>query len=348
MQPKQLADFQPALHWFRAVFGAQAGVSSRSPGAREPSSRGVVSSGRLRAHGRRLFGIVATLVRLGGGFGFLVSCGASGSRHGHGVPAPSPMVEQDSVPIAVEGLFDVGGHRLYLRCEGSGSPTVIYLHGLIVKRGGSQSSGLIPGYVRDRAQICIYDRTNVGFSDTVPGPLSGREAVNDLHRLLQVAHLRGPFVMLAGSFGGLIATMYAATYPEDVAGMVLLDASLADEVTDIDERFLPEHARLQPDDWKRNVERMDQLVTYRQAHEMPLSRTDIPLTFFATTRLELDPSWPVEQMTAAIRAEQRAFVSRFPLGRLLLLRDVPHFMERAIPRVVADEVVRVVVAARVR
>lgn len=225
---------------------------------------------------------------------------------------------------------------------------MIYLHGLIVNRGGSQSSGLIPGYVRDHVQICIYDRTNVGFSDTVPGPLSGREAVHDLHKMLEVAHLRGPFVLLAGSFGGLIATMYAATYPKDIAGIVLLDVSPADEVTAIDERFLSKHARLRPDDWKRNVERMDQVVTYRPAQEMPLSRLDIPLTFVATTRLELDPSWPVAQMTAAIRAEQRAFVSRFPLGRLVLLRDVPHFMERAIPRMVADEVVRVVVVARVR
>ena len=68
-------------------------------------------------------------------------------------------------PIGLEGVFDVGGHKLYLRCEGRGAPTVVYLHGLIVTRGGSQSSGLIPGYLRDQAQVCIYDRANVGFSE---------------------------------------------------------------------------------------------------------------------------------------------------------------------------------------
>ena len=258
------------------------------------------------------------------------------------------MVPLDSAPTAVEGLFDVGGHKLYLRCEGSGSPTVIYLHGIIVTRGGSQSSGLIPGYIRDRARICIYDRTNVGFSDKVPGPLTGTDAVRDLHRLLQAAHIRGPFVLLGASFGGLVATMYAATYPEDVTGMVLMDPSLPDEFNKIDARFLPVNERLQPDNWKTNIEQMDHLATYRQALAVPLSRTDIPLTFLATTRLDLDPSWPAEQMTAAIRAEQRAFVDRFPLGRLVILHDVPHFMERAIPLTVADEVKRVIAAASSR
>jgi hypothetical protein len=127
---------------------------------------------------------------------------------------------------------------------------------------------------------------------------------------------------------------------------VLLDPSLPDEFIKIDERFLPVKVRLQPDNWKSNVEQMDHLATYRQAQAVPLSRTDIPLTFLATTRLDLDPSWPVEQMTAAIHAEQRAFVDRFPLGPLTILHDVPHFMERAIPLTVADEVKRVIAASK--
>ncbi len=254
----------------------------------------------------------------------------------------------DTGSTAIEGLFDVGGHKLYLKCEGSGSPTVVYLHGIIVTRGGSQSSGLVPGYLRNRARICIYDRANVGFSDKVIGPLTGNDAVKDLHRLLAAARVRGPYVLLTGSFGGLIAVMYAATYPEDVTGMVLLDASLPDDVIKIDERFLPKDARIQPGDWKRNIEQMDVLTTYQQAHAMQPSETKIPLTYIATTRLDLAPTWPVEQMTAAIRAEQRAFVNRFSPGRLLILRDVPHFMEPAIPQTIADEVKRVIAACRTK
>jgi hypothetical protein len=250
-----------------------------------------------------------------------------------------------SLVLSQEGLFDVGGHKLYLKCEGSGSPTVVYLHGSIVTRGGSQNSGLIPRYLRDRTRVCIYDRANVGLSDTVAGPITGKDAVDDLHRLLMTAHVQRPYVLLGASFGGLIAVMYGATYPDDVSGMVLLDASLPDDVIKIDERFLPKSARIQPEDWKLNIEHMDLLASYRQAHAMQRAESRIPLTYIATTRLELDPSLPVKEMTAAIRAEQRAFVQRFSPGRLVVLRDVPHFMERAIPQTVAKEVKRVIAAS---
>lgn len=169
-------------------------------------------------------------------------------------------------------------------------------------------------------------------------------AVADLHRLLAAAHVPGPYLLLGSSFGGLIAVMYAGTYPEDVAGMVLLDATLPTDLVKIDDRFLPKEARLQPDDWKNNVERLDQLTTYRQAEAIQLGNTSIPLTYIATTKIDLEPSWPVEQMKDAIHAEQRAFVDRFSRGRLIILHDVPHFMERAIPRTVADEVEKVIAA----
>lgn len=302
-------------------------------------------AGRKVHHVHRNLVRSVILVASFGGLCGLISCTRSSSSRDDTV-TPTKIVKRDTTTAALEGLFDVGGHKLYLRCEGSGSPTIVYLHGIIVTHGGSQNSGLIPGYLRDRAQICVYDRSNVGFSDGVPGPLTGKDAVNDLHRLLEVARIPSPVVLLGSSFGGLIATMYASTYPGDVSGMVLLDPSLASELVKIDERFLPINERLQPDNWKHNIEQMDQLATYRQANAMPVRRTDIVLTFLATTRLGLNPAWPVDQMTAAIRAEQRAFVDRFPSGRLLILDNVPHFMERAIPGTVAEEVHRVAAAAK--
>ena len=284
----------------------------------------------------------------------LAPCRADAAQYRGVAPIRVAALRGDTVPAAsagptgLEGVFDVGGHKLYLRCEGRGAPTVVYLHGLIVTRGGSQNSGLIPGYLRDQAQVCIYDRANVGFSDPLPGPLTGKDAVHDLHRLLDAAHVRGPYVLLAGSFGGLVAVMYAATYPRDVAGMVLNDASLPEDVVAVDERFVPERQRLQPDDWKHNVEQMDLRSTYEQARAMPISRTDIPLTYIATDQYDFDPAWPVVQMAAAVRAEQHAFVAQFPRGRLLELSGVPHFMERAIPRTVADEVMRMLAVVRAK
>ena len=306
-----------------------------------------MSSGRQNEVRHTIARYVALLVGLGGS-----SC----DLHAHGRPEPTrdrplrailSLSPADTTPSAQEGLFDVGGHKLYLKCEGSGSSTVVFLHGFVETSGagGSQNAGLVPSFLRDYARVCVYDRANVGRSGSLPGPLTGKASVEDLHRLLAAAHIPGPYVLVGGSFGGLIAVMYAATYPEDVAGMVLLDASLPDDVIKIDNRFLPRDARYTFDDWKRNTEQLDRGATYRQAHALQGRVPNIPLTYIGTTRIKLDPSWPVEQMTAAIRAEQRAFVGRFSRGRLILL-DVPHFMEPVIPGTIADEIKRVIAAAK--
>ena len=82
-------------------------------------------------------------------------------------------------PEKIEGTFDVGGYKLFMRCTGSGSPTVVYVHGHIADgNGGAVSSRGIPALVEGKHRICIYDRPNLGKSDNVPGPISGKQDVS--------------------------------------------------------------------------------------------------------------------------------------------------------------------------
>ena len=208
-----------------------------------------MSSGRQNEVRQTIAGYVALLVGLGGSSCDLHAQGRPEPTRDRPLPAILSLSPADTTPSAQEGLFDVGGHKLYLKCEGSGSFTVVWLHGFIETPGGGdgQNAGLVPSFLRDYARVCLYDRANVGRSGSLPGPLTGKASVEDLHRLLAAAHTPGPYVLVGGSFGGLSAVMYAATYPKDVAGMVLLDASLPDDVVKIDERFLPPTARFKPD-----------------------------------------------------------------------------------------------------
>lgn len=119
-------------------------------------------------------------------------------------------------------LVDVGGRDLHLHCTGSGSPTVVLEPG-----AGEMSSGfgwIAPSVAAD-TRVCVYDRAGRGWSDPADGPQDGAEIAADLHTLLHRAHVPGPYVLAGHSFGGLYVLTFAARYPDEVDGLVLLDTT---------------------------------------------------------------------------------------------------------------------------
>jgi pimeloyl-ACP methyl ester carboxylesterase len=127
-------------------------------------------------------------------------------------------------------LIDVGGHRLHLHCTGSGSPTVVLQPG-----GGEMSSNMgwiAPAVARD-TRVCVYDRAGRGWSDPADTTQDATQIATDLHTLLRRGDVPGPYVLAGHSFGGLYVLTFAARYPEEVAGMVLVDttAPAAEPVT---------------------------------------------------------------------------------------------------------------------
>ena len=119
-------------------------------------------------------------------------------------------------------LIDVGGHRLHLSCTGSGTPTVVLEPG-----GGGMSSILgwiAPAVARD-TRVCVYDRAGRGWSEPADTAQDGAQIATDLHTLLQRGQVPGPYVLAGHSFGGLYVLTFAARYPDEVAGMVLVDST---------------------------------------------------------------------------------------------------------------------------
>jgi pimeloyl-ACP methyl ester carboxylesterase len=134
------------------------------------------------------------------------------------------------------GLVDIGdGRKMYLECHGAGSPPVILISGLlgsteawrtVTKDGAPKVFPEVAKFTR----VCAYDRpgTPVGEgpsrSDPVPQPTSTQDAATDLYALLHAAPVPGPYVLVAHSYGGLVARLYASRHPGEVSGMVLIDA----------------------------------------------------------------------------------------------------------------------------
>jgi pimeloyl-ACP methyl ester carboxylesterase len=136
-------------------------------------------------------------------------------------------------------LVDVGGYRIHLYCTGEGSPTVLLDSGL----GGSwlDWSWVQPALAKT-TRVCSYDRAGMGWSDAGPEPRDAQHAVEELHTLLQNAEVTGPIIFVGHSNGALRAQLYAAKYPNDVAGMVLVDPTLT-QSTDEQIAQLPTETR---------------------------------------------------------------------------------------------------------
>jgi pimeloyl-ACP methyl ester carboxylesterase len=122
-------------------------------------------------------------------------------------------------------LIDVGGHRLHLFCTGEAAPgrPAIVLEALA--GGFSSQWGWVQPELARRARVCSYDRAGYGWSEPAPELRGLGEAAADLHTLLELGGVEGPYLLVAHSIGGLYVRQFAVQYPSEVAGLVLLDAS---------------------------------------------------------------------------------------------------------------------------
>jgi pimeloyl-ACP methyl ester carboxylesterase len=124
-------------------------------------------------------------------------------------------------------MVDVGDHRLHMNCVGQGSPTVVLDGGLGYT--SVEWSGWVQPEVAKHTRVCAYDRAGMGWSEPGPGSPNATQTAAELHALLQEAGEEGPYVLVGHSLAGLYSRVYADRYPEEVAGMVLVDSSHPDQ-----------------------------------------------------------------------------------------------------------------------
>jgi len=122
-------------------------------------------------------------------------------------------------------LVNVDGYMMHIYCTGAGSPTII----LDAANMGTVSTwAWIQPEVAKTSRVCAYDRADSGWSDLSPQPNDTKQNAEVLHTLLQSAGESAPYVLVGHSLGGLYVRMYAEMYPDEVAGMVFIEATLPD------------------------------------------------------------------------------------------------------------------------
>jgi pimeloyl-ACP methyl ester carboxylesterase len=132
------------------------------------------------------------------------------------------LAAANSEPSPPGKLADLSGHRLHVNCSGKGKPTVVVESGL-----GDFSFDwvLVQSRVSRFTRICTYDRAGYAWSDPGPKPRTFAQLNLELHNALTKLNEHGPYVFVGQSFGGPVARNFAATYRDQIAGMVFADAA---------------------------------------------------------------------------------------------------------------------------
>jgi hypothetical protein len=244
-------------------------------------------------------------------------------------------------PGELDDVVDIDGDRgLYVRCTGTGSPTVVMEGG---DEDTSDSYFFAEAEVAKVTRTCVYDRANLGQSDPAPGPRGLEELVGDLERLLESAEIPGPYVLVGTSGGGYITAGYAVEHPDEVSGMVFVEvpAPFQDPPAPIVKETKPSHPS--------NVERRDYLQVEKDAWAARERIGEIPVTVISTRYSQAEiaaAQFPSERRGMQANVEdQKGWLVLSP-GAEQVVVDTGHAVEEEDPELVIDTILDVVKAAQ--
>lgn len=289
--------------------------------------------------------------------------------------SPIPALLATPVPTSGDfaGLVEIGGGRkMFLECRGEGGPTVILVSGYrndadiwdsIAIDPASGQTAVLPG-VAGFTRVCAYDRPgtvldgeHLSRSDSVPMPRTAQDVVTDLHALLHAAGVPAPYVLAGHSFGGIFSRLYASTYPEDVAGLVMVDAlpeTIPDHLSAADWQdyrnaiqLVPEVLETYPD-----LETLDVDASFAQMRSASarVPYQDKPLVVITRTEPfgipEASLGFAPDTLETAWLAAQMDLIALTPDAHHLIADQSAHYVQITQPDVVIAAIRSVVDAVR--
>ena len=243
-------------------------------------------------------------------------------------------------------VVEIEGERgLYLKCTGSGSPTVV------MEAGDEMDNSHyinVEWAVSQKTRTCVYDRAGLGQSDPAPpAPRQLPDLVGDLEKLLDAAEIPGPYVLVGASGGGYIVAGYAEEHPDRVVGMVLVETPAPWLIADPP----PEVVKYTDPDRPGNIEHRDFLQVEKDAWEARRRIGDIPMRVISA---DYPASFINEEPNLEARKElrhnvelQKGWLDASPQAKQIVV-DTGHNVMDEQPEVVIEAILKVVREARAK
>lgn len=240
----------------------------------------------------------------------------------------------------IDGVVQVDGRDLYVRCTGSGSPTLLLEGG---DEDTSSSYDFAQADLSAMTRTCVYDRANLGRSDPAEGPRRLPELVGDFEGVIKAARIPAPYVLVGTSGGGYISAGYAVAHPEHVAGIVFVEVPAP--------FWDPPAPIVRDTQWDSpvNIEERDYLRVEKQAWAARTPIGEIPMTIMSN-------EYSADEIAAAeFAAERRGMSTNVDAQRGWLVLSprakqivvhTGHAVEEYKPRLVINTILDVVAAAR--
>jgi pimeloyl-ACP methyl ester carboxylesterase len=252
---------------------------------------------------------------------------------GTGCSAP-PAPPGSESPTPFPGTVDVGGHRLWASCSGTGSPT-------IVLEGGDEDdhSGwfdVAPGLLK-QTRVCQYDRLGLGLSDAATGCRELADFNADLEALLGALGEKGPYILVGASGGGYLTAGFAMGHADEIAGIVLLDTMQAIDTSTAPPDLLADIKCDAPS----NIEHRDYAAVEHAAWDDKHLVGDIPLTVISN---DYGDAAENEEERNSV-AGQRGWFALSPQAKQVVVTS-GHDMTHNESDLVVEEVLAVLTAAR--
>ena len=292
-----------------------------------------------------------------------------------------PTEESGDLPADGERLVDLGnGRSILMDCRGSGGPTVVLVAGMGERAGTwmatsadpSSTQGSVFPAVAGFTRVCAYDRpgtavaTEAGYEITpstpVKNPATVGDSAADLDRLLTASGEPGPYVLVGHSLGGPIVRLYAAAHPEQVAGLVFVDALSEDLGDGLTPAQLSKFEQLNDPTSQGRPPGSEQDMYL--ASVVPLLREAADVTGVPTVILTADqwpftaeviesgrasgaiPEFVTKEFTDALWASQieaqNSFANKYPAAQHITKTDAGHYVHRDNPQLVITSIQDVV------